>query len=482
MKRLFALLVVGLLSTQAAAQTTWYLRGDFNGWSTDNPMTDLGSGNYQAQITGLFANVSQQFKVATADWVTAYPGNNAQLYTDASGNLTVNFFNNTTWTDGWLPNNTARVGYVDPQLFGWEIVGSFNNWPGTFDPAYKLNSLGNGLYSGQFALNAGIYDYKFRGLVDQSTAPANGVWNTSIGNSFGNTSGNNTIAVQNNGDLWQFDLDLPNGRFRAFSVDQHGDFNGDGSTNAADYVVWRNNMPGNSAKYTEWRSNFGRSANLSWLAHGTFGADVALTSQGNGNYSTTLSGLTAGTNYDVQILRSDASSQYPGSSAKIAADASGNINLHFKELSGATWADGWSPTNVNRFGYDDPHQFGWEVVGSFNGWPGAADPLYALTDQGNGLYTGSFAMPTAGTYAFKFRKQGSWDISIGNDFGNSASDNAFTVAANGDVWNFELDLPNGRWRAYHPSAGLGAGAVPEPSTIALMMVGLAFGFGRVRRK
>jgi hypothetical protein len=35
-----------------------------------------------------------------------------------------------------------------------------------------------------------------------------------------------------------------------------GDFNGDGSVNAADYVVWRKN-DGSQAGYDEWRANFG---------------------------------------------------------------------------------------------------------------------------------------------------------------------------------------------------------------------------------
>jgi len=38
-----------------------------------------------------------------------------------------------------------------------------------------------------------------------------------------------------------------------------GDFNGDGTVNAADYVVWRKNV-GTQASYDTWRANFGHTA------------------------------------------------------------------------------------------------------------------------------------------------------------------------------------------------------------------------------
>jgi hypothetical protein len=36
-----------------------------------------------------------------------------------------------------------------------------------------------------------------------------------------------------------------------------GDFNADGFIDAADYVIWRKNTPGDTTKYEQWRSNFG---------------------------------------------------------------------------------------------------------------------------------------------------------------------------------------------------------------------------------
>ena len=103
-----------------------------------------------------------------------------------------------------------------------------------------------------------------------------------------------------------------------------------------------------------------------------------------------------------------------------------------------------------------------------------------MTDQGNGLHTGSFVFNTPGAFAFKFREQGSWQTSIGGDFGNTGADNTFTVTSPGELWHFELDLPNGRWRAFLD--GGGATAVPEPASILLAMIMGFVACGSARRR
>ncbi len=170
---------------------------------------------------------------------------------------------------------------------------------------------------------------------------------------------------------------------------------------------------------------------------------------------------------------------------RVSANPSGNIKLNFFELTSGSWADGWSPANADRVGYDDPGQFGWEIVGSFNAWPGSNDPLYALTDQGDGLYTGAFTFDTTGDQQFKFRHldpTNAWNISIGDDFGNAAGNDSFTVNSTSELWHFELDLPNGRWRVYLDGSGAAAGAVPEPGSLAIVLVGLLVGAAAVRRR
>ena len=146
------------------------------------------------------------------------------------------------------------------------------------------------------------------------------------------------------------------------------------------------------------------------------------------------------------------------------------------------WADGSAPSNASRGGYDDSNQFDWELVGPFNGWPGTLHPLYAMTDEGNGLHTGTFSFATPGTYPFKFRKQGSWDTSIGADFGDPSENNEFTVATAGDTWRFELDLPHGRWRSFLVLPVGSSTAIPEPASLALVLMAMAMGLGRSRRK
>jgi hypothetical protein len=488
MRRLLALLILALFTAPAAAQGPWYARGEFNGWTTDNPMTDQGGGLWTADITGLFNGEPYNFKLANADWSTAQPASDSRIYSNAAGELHFRLYDQTSWSDGWFPNDRRRVGYEDHQQFDWEIVGSFNGFSGTHDPAYALTDMGNGLHRGTFPFNFGIYDFKFRGVNAEVGDP----WDVSIGNDFGNTAGNNSFAVTSNGQNWTFELDLPNGRWRAFTdavTTLDGDYNANQTVDAADYVLWRDNPAGHGGAggYTTWRANFGNTsgASATWLLRGPQIADTQLTSQGGGVYTANLTGLTPSTDYDLRVFRSDLSATAPGGNAKVRANAAGEINVKFYELTGASWSDGWNPPAEHRFGYQDSGEFDWEIVGGFNSWPGANDPAYALTDQGNGLHTGMFTFNTPGTYPWKFRQIAAtnpWNMSIGDDFSNSAADNTFTVTNPGEVWKFELDLPNGRWRAYMP-AGLGAGeGVPEPASLALLMLGVAVSFGGLRRR
>jgi hypothetical protein len=508
MRFLSSVLVFALLAVPAAAQP-WYARGGFNGWSTGNvdgsipdyPMVvDPGDAtHYTANFSGMFSNDPWEWKIATSDWSINMPSGNSKVYVDAAGEINFHLWDNTTWSDGWFPNAERRVGYNDHQQFDWEIVGSMNGWPAAADPNFALIDMGNGLHRGTFALNAGIYDFKFRGLTATS-------WENSIGNNFGNSAGNNTFAVGTNGDQWTFELDLPNGRWRTFTnaapPAQVGDYNSNGLVDAADYTRWRDNLgapagtlPNDAdggvigqAQYDTWKANFGQGSAY-WVARSPQLPDQPMVDLGGGQYKLNLISLTPAADYEFKVTLSDLSASAPGSNMKVRADASGAIDLNFYELTAGSWGDGWSPANTHRVGYVDHQQFDWEIVGDFNAWPPVNDPLFSMTDQGNGLHTGAFTFSTPGTYGFKFRHQDAtnpWNVSIGDDFGNSAANNSFTVVSASELWHFELDLPNGRWRAYldgaGAAAGAAAGAVPEPASVLLALMGFAVGGVMIRRR
>jgi hypothetical protein len=84
------------------------------------------------------------------------------------------------------------------------------------------------------------------------------------------------------------------------------------------------------------------------------------------HYSGTVPGLVAGEEWPYKLADEIWTLQAPSSDGVVAVDANGEINFH---LWLGPFADGWFPTE-NRAGYEDPLQFNWEIVGSFNGWGG----------------------------------------------------------------------------------------------------------------
>ena len=207
-------IVCGVLALAALAGTVqaqpYYARGDFNGWSTGNELLPVGGGMYQATIGGLTAGATYGYKAAVGDWSYSEPGSNGVIAANAGGSVTIHFFSATSWSDGWQPSAKARVGYVDPGMFGWELVGDFEGWGTT--PA-SLTNLGGGLYSAAITLAPGTYQGKFRKPGD---------WSYSIGDDFGNSAANLGFTV-NPGDTGAMVyLDLPNGRWQITSVPTPG--------------------------------------------------------------------------------------------------------------------------------------------------------------------------------------------------------------------------------------------------------------------
>ena len=129
---------------------------------------------------------------------------------------------------------------------------------------------------------------------------------------------------------------------------------------------------------------------------------------------------------------------YPGSDALLKGDANGTNTFYF--YPGST-VDGWLPVN-NRVGYEDPGT-AWEIAGDLNSWSGG--PGYQLYSLGNGLFSNTIVIPTAGSWNVKFRISGSGAAYIGTDFGKDASTIPLTTTSANQLVKFQLDLPHGRY-------------------------------------
>jgi hypothetical protein len=204
-----ALAWVAVVLAVAPVQAQYYLAGDFNAWNpTANPLVDNGNGSYSLTISGTpGANV--QWQVVTSDWSFKTPGDSGLTVFNAGGQFTVNYFPG-PFADGWSPA-ANRSGFVDPGLFGYEVMGDFS---GSWGTPIAMSSLGNGVYSASYSIaSTGSHEFKFRKAGD---------WSISIGDDFSNWNHNCSLVTAADNQLIQFQLDLPNGRWQAVAVPEPG--------------------------------------------------------------------------------------------------------------------------------------------------------------------------------------------------------------------------------------------------------------------
>lgn len=202
-------------------------------------------------------------------------------------------------------------------------------------------------------------------------------------------------------------------------------------------------------------------ANAQFVIRGTFngwgaGGDISMTNLGGGHWEGTINGLTAGDRHEFKVTTTDWGNNGPINNARFVTGATGTVSVDFWENAAA---DGWLPNSGKRVGYWQDNANDWEVMGSPNGW---STPLVGLTHMGGGLYEGTVAL-AAGSFEYKYRKTGDWDITINNDFSGSG-DNIFGNVAAAGLYKFSLDLPNGRHNLT---------AVPEPASMAVLGLGVA---------
>ena len=151
--------------------TQIYLRGQFNGWSTDDQLAYIGGGSYEAYMT-LDAG-DYLFKVASSDWATVNMGAASEDYAnvtidspfagfmqgaDTNLTLTVPAAGEYRFVLDALMSASPMLTVTNARTFPVDayIRGSLNGW-GTDDP---LQYVGAGVYTATINLDAGSYEFK----------------------------------------------------------------------------------------------------------------------------------------------------------------------------------------------------------------------------------------------------------------------------------------------------------------------------------
>ncbi len=157
-------------------------------------------------------------------------------------------------------------------------------------------------------------------------------------------------------------------------------------------------------------------------------------------YDFTITNQTPGGYGQIKVTDGTWNNSWPANNVVIRYDANGSATIHFYP---GNATDGWLPL-ANRIGYDDPGNLSWGIAGDFNGWNGTNNLLLPL---GNGVYSNSIVVATAGTFGFKFQSPpGSWTgIYFGSDFGANDPNGTYTTTNSPQTVPVVLDLPRGRY-------------------------------------
>ncbi len=217
MKRfLFGGLFLALFA--AGNAQTYYVRGTFfpapgnnGGWDDlTHPLTDIGGGLYEANLTGLAALTTYTYKVATATWSEESPSDIVAT-TDSTGSIKITLNKNAA-DPKMFPNSLFRAGFDNNNAINYEVMGNFPDGGGfsatptplTYDSVTKKYS------SAIFNLTPAMIGQNFEFKVRKA-----GDWGVAYGNNFGNLSGNVQFTPQADWAYVQFVFDPTRGQLGA---------------------------------------------------------------------------------------------------------------------------------------------------------------------------------------------------------------------------------------------------------------------------